>query len=256
MTGDGRVRLCEKGGLAWFEVGAFAATGLVSHAFSTRHGTVGELRAAIGLGTRPLVTVHQVHGDHLVVVRGSEQAAEVSESEADGLLTDSGEVAVAVRTADCLPVLLFDPVRGAVAAVHSGWRGTVQRITGKAVQRMAAEFGTDPRDILAAIGPGAGPCCYEVDEPVLQRVEEAYPGVAPTFSTPQGRGRALLDLKAAVRWDLKETGVRDENVTDVNQCTVCQPEWFFSYRREGRNAGRLTALIGLREGTGCRKLER
>jgi hypothetical protein len=251
-----RVRFVERPGLAWLEAMDFSTTGLVDHAFSTRRGTVDDLRAAVGLAERPLITVRQVHGDRLVVVRGPEEAAEVAGTEGDGLLTRDPGVVVAVWTADCLPVLMLDPVRLVVAAIHSGWRGTALRIAGKAVRRMAEEFGTDPADVLAAVGPGAGPCCYEVDEPVLARLAEVYPGAAASFASPRGEGRALLDLGAAVRWDLKETGVPAENVTVVDQCTVCQPEWFFSYRREGRNAGRLAALIGLREGTGCRKLGR
>jgi YfiH family protein len=198
-----------------------------------------------------VATVRQVHGDALVVVQGRDGVAEVAGVEADGLLTDSPEVALAVFTADCLPVLIADPRRGAVAAVHSGWRGTAARISGAAVRRLTEEFGSRPEDLLVAVGPAIGPCCYEVDRPVLEKMEAAFPGVSGLFLTPSGGGKAFLDLRAAVAWDLKETGVRGENVTLMDECTACQAEWFFSYRREGRDTGRLAAIIGLREGKGC-----
>lgn len=237
--------------MAWFEAEAFSATGLVAHAFSTRRGELTALLAALGLSGRPLATVRQVHGDRLVVVGGADEVRELSGVEADGLCTGSGEVALAVWTADCVPLLLLDPRLGKVAAVHSGWRGTAHRIAGKAVRTLVDAYGCRPSDLLAAIGPCAGPCCYEVDEPVLGRFREAYQDTSETFISPRGLGRAMLDLTAAVRLDLKETGIPAENVTLIGQCTICQPKWFFSYRREGRAAGRLVAVIGLREGKVC-----
>lgn len=251
MSG-GEVNRVERGGLAWLEAGTFAAAG-VPHAFGTRRGSAREVQAALGLGGRPLVSVRQVHGDRLVVVHEPGEAKAAARTEADGLLTASPGVALVVWTADCLPILFFDPRQEAVAAVHSGWRGTALRIAGRAVRRMAEEFGSAPGDLLVALGPSIGPCCYEVDAPVLTRLAAAYPGAMGTFLTPASEARALLDLRAAVQWDLKETGVPAENVTVVDECTACQGEWFFSYRRDGPGGGRLAALIGLREGTGCRE---
>ncbi|HHW14761.1 MAG TPA: peptidoglycan editing factor PgeF, partial [Firmicutes bacterium] len=272
------VRLVGRAGLAWLEAHDFAETRLVRHAFSTRRGGVSagpwaslnlgygtgdapqhvaenrrRLLAAVGLAGRPLVTVRQVHGDGLVVVEGVADAEQAANLAADGVLTASPEVAVAVLTADCLPVLLLDRRRKAVAAIHSGWRGTVLRIAGRAVRRMGEEFGTAPEDVLAAIGPGIGPCCYEVDRPVLERLAEAFPRQAEGFLSALDGDRAHLDLRAAVLADLKESGVPDENVTVVDACTSCQPERFFSYRRQGGSTGRMAAVIGLQEGTGCRE---
>lgn len=266
----------EGDGLAWFEAPGLSETSLVRHAFPTRRGGVSEgpwaslnlgygtgdvpehvnenrrrLLAALGLAGRPLVTVRQVHGDRLVVVRGAKEAEEVAAQAADGILTASAEVALAVLTADCLPVLLLDPRHRAVGAVHSGWRGTVLRIVGRAVRRMGDEFGTTPGDILAALGPGIGPCCYEVDRPVLTRFAEAFPGQAEGFLTERDGDRAHLDLRAAVLADLKDSGVLDENVTVVDACTSCQPERYFSHRRQGGSTGRMAAVIGLQGGTGC-----
>ncbi|MGE5552425.1 MAG: peptidoglycan editing factor PgeF [Betaproteobacteria bacterium] len=242
------MRAVEQGGVAWLEAASLSATGLVVHGFSTRLGGRRQLLEALGLGRRPLVVARQVHGDDLLVVRSAQEVPAVAEKEGDGLLTASPEVALAVLTADCLPVLLFDPRRRVVAAVHSGWRGTVRRISGKAVRRMVEEFGSAAQDLLVAIGPGIGPCCYEVDEPVLEQVAAAFPEVAEKLVTPSREGRAYLDLRAAVRHDLKESGVPAENVTTVEECTACCPDWFFSYRREGSGTGRMAAVIGLREG--------
>lgn len=243
--------LIERAGVAWLEAEVLSAQGSFIHAFSTRQGSLREVLGAVGLAERPLATVRQVHGDGLLVVHGPDDARVAAGTAADGLLTDSPAVALAVFTADCLPVLIADPRRRAVAAVHSGWRGTVARIAGKAVRRMAAEFGSQPEDLLVAVGPGIGPCCYEVDRPVLEQVDAAFPGAGEAFLTPTGGDRARLDLRAAVAWDLKETGVPGENVTLISECTACRVEWFYSYRREGRDTGRLAAVIGLREGKGC-----
>lgn len=278
MSGPGGTRRVERAGLAWWEAEALTATGRFAHAFTTRRGGVSEaeyggldlgygsgddpervgrnrrlLLEALGLGGRPFVAARQVHGDELLVIRGAADAQAAADRPADGLLTASPEVAVAVLTADCLAVLLADPERGAVAAVHAGWRGAAQRIAGKAVRRMADEFGCRPASLLVALGPCVGPCCYEVDAPVLERFAAAFPGQEGVYARPRGGGKALLDLAAAVRLDLKETGIKDENVTVIGQCTACQPGEFYSYRRNGPKTGRLAAVIGLMEGTTCRE---
>lgn len=245
------VRVVERAGVTWLEAPALAATGLVAHAFATRRGGVDQVLGALSLTGRPLATVRQVHGNRVVVVRSPADAEAARFTEADGLITDSPQVALAVFTADCLPVLLVDPRRGAVAAVHSGWRGTVRRISGRTVALLGEEFGSRPQDLLAAIGPSIGPCCYEVDRPVLEAVAAAFPGTAGEFLTPVSKERARLDLRAAVARDLKETGVPDENVILINECTACRPDRYFSYRRDGRGTGRMAAVICLREGKGC-----
>lgn len=278
MSAADGCRRVERAGLVWWEARALAEAGRFNHAFTTRHGgesgggytglnlgyATGDepprvdrnraaLLGALGLGGRPLVTARQVHGDQLLVVEGAADAEALRSMAADGLLTASREVAVAVLTADCLAVLLADPRHGAVAAVHAGWRGAAQRIAGKAVRRLGEEFGCRPEDLLVALGPCIGPCCYEVDAPVLERFAAAFPGQEPVYAKPRGEGKALLDLAAVVRLDLKETGIRVENVTTIGQCTACQPGEFFSYRRSGPATGRLAAVIGLMEGTSCRE---
>jgi len=139
---------------------------------------------------------------------------------------------VAVRTADCIPILLVDERRRAVAAVHAGWRGTVARIAAQAVAAMSRRFGTHAADLHAAIGPGIGKCCYEVGAEV-----------AAHFS---GQGRGHIDLAAANRRQLQEAGVTPERVYTSNLCTMCRAEEFDSFRRDQEAAGRMYSFAGIR----------
>jgi YfiH family protein len=139
---------------------------------------------------------------------------------------------VAVKTADCIPILLADERRRAVAAVHAGWRGTAGRIVGSAIAAMRQRFDTDPADLHAAIGPGIGKCCYEVG-----------PEVSAQFGE---QGRVRLDLPAINRAQLIEAGVTAERVYASNLCTMCGVEEFESFRRDGAAAGRLYSFIGVR----------
>jgi len=138
---------------------------------------------------------------------------------------------IAIKTADCIPILLVDERRRAVAAVHAGWRGTVAGIAAGAVEAMRRRFGTDPRDVHAAIGPGIGKCCFEVG-----------PEVAAEFGE---RGRAHIDLAAANRGRLLEAGVTPERIYTSNLCTKCRAEEFHSFRRDGAAAGRLYSFAGI-----------
>jgi YfiH family protein len=149
----------------------------------------------------------------------------------DALLEDTPGAVIAVKTADCVPILLVDERNRAIAAVHAGWRGTVARIALQAVQAMSRRFSTDPRDVHAAIGPAIGVCCYEVG-----------PEVAVQFGL---EGRAHLDLTAANRVQLLESGVTAERIDASNLCTMCRPEDFHSFRRDGEAAGRLYSFAGI-----------
>jgi YfiH family protein len=138
---------------------------------------------------------------------------------------------VAVKTADCIPVLLIDVRRRAVAAVHAGWRGTVAGIVGRAIDGMRARYDTDPADLHAAIGPGIGKCCYEVG-----------PEVAAQFGE---QGRAHIDLPAANRAQLLTAGVTPARLHASNLCTRCRPDEFHSFRRDKELAGRLYSFVGI-----------
>ena len=156
--------------------------------------------------------------------------------EGDALVTREPGVAVSVRTADCFPVLLADPERHAVAAIHAGWRGTAAGIVKEALGRMRDEFGTDAADVYAAIGPGIGACCYEVG------IE-----VARQFG---GQQAGKLDLAAENRSQLIAAGLKPERIDLVGGCTFCNPEQFFSWRRDHDPAGRMISFIRVRNNTG------
>jgi hypothetical protein len=153
--------------------------------------------------------------------------------EGDALVTNRPGLAVSVRTADCYPILLADTRHLAVAAVHAGWRGTAAHIVDRTLERMNTEFGTEPRDVIAAIGPGIRVCCYEVGEEVARQF--GYDG------------RAHLDLVLENRKQLEAAGVPPHNIEALDVCTFCDAERFFSYRREKEKAGRMTSYIRIAE---------
>src|SRR5262249_20626840 len=150
----------------------------------------------------------------------------------DAILEDTPGSVVAVKTADCIPVLLVDERHHAVAAVHAGWRGTVAGIVGRAIEAMGDRFGTAPVDLHAAIGPGIGKCCYEVG-----------PEVAAHFGED---GRAHIDLTAANHRQLLDAGVTCARIYASNLCTRCRPDEFHSFRRDKEAAGRLHSFAGIR----------
>ena len=190
-----------------------------------------------GFGTRSsdiparfsqLATLKQIHSSNCVAAAGRRGIL----GQGDALLEDTPGAVIAVKTADCLPVLLVDERHHAVAAVHAGWRGSVAGIVRRTVEAMQARFGTELCDLHAAIGPGIGKCCYQVG-----------PEVAAQFGI---EGRAHVDLAAANRGQLIEAGVVESRVYISNLCTRCWPEEFHSYRRDQLAAGRLYSFVGVR----------
>jgi hypothetical protein len=218
----------------------------------------------------PLVTVRQIHSDIIHVVRSRKTGLlEQARFVGDGLITDLSGVALGILTADCFPILLVDKKRKAVGAFHAGWRGTVKRIVEKGVGIMRLEFGSRPEDIHAAIGPGIQQCSFEVGEEVeeafhtqfayaaelFHRVQESdavrerYPMLFMNQRAP-GHGdlciKLHLDLREANRRQLLAAGVPEANITALKDCTVCQPQKFFSHRAESGKTGRQMALVGIK----------
>jgi hypothetical protein len=190
------------------------------HGFGTRHVDIPACFAN-------LATVKQVHSATCVPAEGRGGVL----GEGDALLEDRPGAVIAIKTADCLPILLVDERQRAVAAVHAGWRGTVARIAAGAVEAMRRRFDTRPCDLHAAIGPGIGKCCYQVG-----------PEVAEQFGL-QGRGH--IDLAAANSAQLLEAGVTPERIDASKLCTMCQALEFHSFRRDGQAAGRLYSFAGI-----------
>jgi YfiH family protein len=191
------------------------------HGFGTRRSDIPKL-----FGN--LASLKQIHSAECVAAQG--RTGELGRG--DALLEDSPGAVVAVKTADCIPILLADERHRAVAAVHAGWRGTAAHIAERALEAMRARFGTDSADVHAAIGPGIGKCCYEVG-----------PEVAVQFGE---RERTHIDLAAANRDQLQAAGVAAERIYVANLCTMCDAADFHSFRRDKEAAGRLYSFAGIR----------
>jgi YfiH family protein len=191
-----------------------------------------------------MLSVKQVHGTDALVVDRALTSSDRFSGGWDALVTDQRGVMVAVRTADCVPVLMHDPKRKIVAALHAGWRGAVAGIVGKTISVMASRFGTIPEHVRISIGPSAGVCCYEVDQTVLDKLPEACPDIQSVVRGRRG-GKAFLDLKMLIREQARTSGIRPDFITCVNLCTICHEELFFSYRREGKVIGTMVSAIGL-----------
>ncbi len=190
------------------------------HGFGTRSADVPALFSQ-------LATVKQVHSATCLAAEGRRGVV----GEGDALLENQAGSVVAVKTADCMPILLADDRTRSVAAVHAGWRGTVAQIVPEAVRAMRERFGTNPGDLHAAIGPGIGVCCYEVG-----------PEVSAQFGL---HGRAHIDLAEENRRQLANSGIPADRIYVSGQCTMCGPE-FHSFRRDKEAAGRMYSFIGIR----------
>jgi len=189
------------------------------------------------------VVANQTHSDHIHVVTKEEtrgwESLESAIADCDALITDRKGVMLGVLTADCVPVLLYDPVRQVVAAVHAGWRGTQKLIVAKTVKRMEEDFGCNSANIYAGIAPAIGKCCYEVGEDVAKHffyVKEGY---------EQKGERYMLDLPFINRAQLLDAGVKDMHIEMSGICTACEVDRFFSYRKEEGCTGRFMSLIGI-----------
>lgn len=267
--------IVEKKGIKYLTFEIFTSTGLVEHAFTTRVGGVstGPFKAlnmafhvgddaarvaenrrlvcsALGAGLEDLVAGQQVHGTTISKVTGHHRGRGALSPgdaivETDGLITKEQGVLLSSYYADCVPVMLLDPVRRAIGLAHAGWKGTVGRIAGKAVQSMSYHYGSNPADCLAVVGPSIGPCCYEVDVPVMELVEESFTG-RPELVKQTAPGRWRLNLWLANKIALLEAGLRDGHIVVAGLCTDCTREMFFSYRGQSGACGRMASLMMLK----------
>ena len=194
--------------------------GWLVHGFGTREADV--LKQFVRLAT-----LKQIHSAACVAAGGRSGIL----GQGDALLENTPGAVVAVKTADCVPILLVDEQRRAVAAVHAGWRGTVGGIVAQTIAGMQQRFGTEPAHVHAAIGPSIGPCCYEVGPEVAEQFGE--------------RGRTNLDLPTINRGQLLMAGVTAGRIYASNLCTMCRPGEFHSYRRDRDGAGRLYSFVGI-----------
>lgn len=203
------------------------------------------LARAFGLTLEKLVTVRQTHGsDILVIDEPNDDFSHYLSLECDAIITNQPGVMIGVTVADCVPILLADPVKRVVAAVHAGWQGTALRITQQTVSGMQRLFGCNPQDIQAAIGPCIAPCCYEVDQPVKDSFDKNNTPWEPVAeATSPGHWR--LDMALANRLQLEEAGLPSAAIQTAGSCVCCHKELYFSYRRDGGETGRQMGFIML-----------
>lgn len=210
------------------------------------------LARALGFSLDAWTSATQVHGKNVVRVTRAERGAgnrkrETAIPAADGLVTDERDILLTAFYADCVPLLFWDSDHGAVGVAHAGWRGTVLGIAREMVERMKREFGTDPGSVRVAIGPSIGPCCYEVDDRVVDALKEQIPDLYDDIVQPKDNGRFMLDLKRANADILRQAGVENSRMSVTNFCTSCEERLFFSHRRDGEKTGRMVAWIGIRK---------
>ena len=195
-----------------------------------------------------LASVWQVHGDAVKVVKNPTEIAEDDEK-FDAVVSNLPNVLAAVKTADCVPVLIGDPQTGAFAAVHAGWRGTAQSIVRKSIEKMRIEFGAKPADLICAIGAAATCANYEIGADVIDDFREKFAD-ADKYFTPTRPNHWLVDLHSANREQLINAGVSPENIHVAPFCTIERTDLFFSYRKEKQlhgKTGRLLSVIGLKQ---------
>jgi YfiH family protein len=224
-------------------VPALGAIPRLSHGFGRRApGSSPETReetarrVAAGLdGSGRLLLLRQVHGAAVAAAPWD------GTPEADAAVAAQPGLMLGIQTADCLPVLLADPQRGLVAAVHAGWRGTAAGVTRQAVAALV-DRGSRPQALVAALGPGIGPCCYEVGD----ELRAAFGPAGAAFFRPSPNGRPHLDVRAANVRQLLDEGLSAEAIHHLPDCTHCRPDLYHSYRREGIGSGRMISFVGFR----------
>jgi YfiH family protein len=266
MTGAGFV-LRESRGVPYYSCLAFETLPRLRHGFSTRQGGAPDskenslnlsesswdsparvdenrsrLLSSLGLASAPLITLHQVHSNRVHIIE--DISAQWNRTEGDAIATRLGNVALAVKTADCLPVLIADPETKAVAAVHSGWRGTLAGILPRTIREMQRVFESDPSKLIAAVGPGIRACCYEVGEDLARLFKNQHPECCLPSSIAGHRDKCFLDLAKVLYNQMDQAGIRSENRYDLGACTRCRNQEFFSHRAEGPGAGRMLSIIG------------
>lgn len=203
-----------------------------------------ELAESWGLQPGQFVFPRQTHSNHVTIVQGQTRSIEIADT--DALITDTHGLCICVQTADCVPVLIYDPVQRVVAAVHAGWRGTIGRIAAKTVLKMQEEFQCDPHNLVVGIGPSISGTNYEVSSNVIEAVQESFSDY-PELLTPNGKeGKALLDLWKANQVLLTGSGVPAENIEIMGLCSFREKSDFFSARRDGVQTGRMVSGIMLK----------
>jgi YfiH family protein len=279
---------CTRNGVTILQSTALNKLPWLVHGFSTRPGGVSQMdgekvlnlgavewdtrpnveenkrrfQSALGAADLNFVSLHQIHSDVVRIIESSP----AKQCKGDALATNRKGLLLGVRTADCSPVLVVDPKKRVVAAIHAGWRGTLARIVTKTIGQLQMEFGSNPKDMLAAIGPTIGGCCYEVGTEVAAAFAAKFPNASDFFDElrtgdepnpiqwlnmmPPGHQpppkNVYLDLKKANKSQLLDAGLLEKNIHVTHLCTSCDVDRLFSYRKESTQSGRLLSVIALR----------
>jgi YfiH family protein len=189
------------------------------------------------------IVANQTHSDHIKIIAKREtkgwESVEDAIEDCDALITNEKEIVLTILTADCVPVLLYDNEKEVVAAVHAGWKGTKAKIVAKTVKKMKEMYGCEPENIIAAVAPSIGSCCYEVGEDVAEHFFDTADGCRKTGE------KYMLDLPLINKKQLLDVGLKEVNIEMSDVCTACEVDRYFSYRKEQGCSGRFMSMIGM-----------
>jgi len=273
MNNNTAYTLSEHSGVKYISFPAFDRTGLIKCVFSTRIGGVSKApyeSLNLGFTTNDKIKnvkenrarfseiikdafknkILQIHGNNIIKIEKKIEKDTILGA-ADAMMTNLSDTPLAILVADCLVVFILDPVKKSVAAMHCGWRGTVQNIIGEALKKMSAEYGTDSKDCLAAISPGIGGCCFLVDKDVYDAFNSAYPEWADLINKVVGAHcnvplqKWSIDLNQINYRLLLKAGIKKEHISSCKLCTSCEKELFYSYRRDNKDTGRMAGVISI-----------
>lgn len=238
MAREHNLKVKEQNGVTYFQLPLFRRT---KHAFCTKTRK-GEktLGAALGIPRGRLLTLRQVHGAEVLIYEQHTRALSYA-LPYDAVITDKKRVALGIWTADCLPILMLDRSKKVIAAVHAGWRGIWLGVIEKTVSEMIRSFESSPADIVAGIGPGIGPCCYEVGTDVVSLFQSSHEDHHQFIQ--EREGRTYLDLRIAAQLELTQAGIPSANIEAIPLCTACREDLFFSYRRDKRPGRQLSFIM-------------
>lgn len=205
---------------------------------------------AVGFDHEKLVLSQQTHTANIRKVTEADVGKGVwrerDYTDIDGLVTDVPGIVLVTQYADCTPLIFFDPVRRVAATSHAGWRGTVAEIGKKTADLMVSDYGCDAKDIIVAIGPNIGKCCYEVDDPVINEIDRMSYLDRSLCYYDKGNGKYMLDLREVNRQILINSGIRSENIDIADLCTCCNSDIFHSHRATSGKRGTLAAMIAIK----------
>ncbi len=233
--------LKEKSGLKYLTIQSFEKSGLTVHGFSLKPiNNLEGFSQFLNVNPRDLTQAEQIHGSSIAIIDKNKKGKIAYGC--DALLTNSPGIPLVIRTADCVPIFLLDPKTKTIGLVHSGWKGTIQNIAGKTIQTMKEVFNANPSDILVGIAPSIGPCCYEIKKDVIDMFKE-FKEDWKNFVTTGKEDKLYLNLRELNMSQLVRAGVPKINITINNNCTSCDANSFFSYRRDGKGTGRMFSII-------------